>query len=147
MIMRCKIFLLFFLISLNITSQIEAVKTDEGSSNNQVTDIVIVFKMHFDIGYTNLAEGVLQKYSNEMLEETLKAIDETATLPKSEQFVWTTPAWPLKYILENCTPENKIRLEKAIREQRIIPMHCQLHIIQKGVIWKPLFEAFHLPPN
>ena len=87
----------------------------------QVTDIVVVFKMHVDIGYTNWAEGVLQIYSNEMLRETLKSIDETSSLPAADQFVWTIPAWPLKYMLENCPGELKAGLEKAIRDQRIVP--------------------------
>jgi hypothetical protein len=77
--------------------------------------------MHVDIGYTDWAQGVLQKYSNEMLEETLKSIDKTASLPGSEQFVWTIPGWPLKYMLDHCSPENKLRLEKAIKEERIVP--------------------------
>ncbi len=63
--------------------------------------------MHVDIGYTNWAEGVLQAYCNEMLNETLMAIEETSDLPEAEQFVWTIPAWPLKYMLENCSARKK----------------------------------------
>src|ERR1035437_4429211 len=77
------------------------------SNNQNVTDIIVVFKMQFDIGYTQWAEGVLQQYAGPMLTKTLQSIDETSSLPKSEQFVWTVPAWPLKYMLENCTPELK----------------------------------------
>ena len=85
-----------------------------------VKEVIVVFKMHFDIGYTQWAEGVLQQYSGPMLEKTLQAIDKTAHLPEAERFVWTVPAWPLKYMLENCSAELKPKLEKAIREQRII---------------------------
>ena len=106
---------------IKLSAQIEAPKTDEGTTNNKVNNIVVVFKMHVDIGYTNLAEGVLQKYCNQMLEETLKSIDKTSDLPKSEQFVWTIPSWPLKYMLENCSEEKRIKLEKAIKEERIVP--------------------------
>ncbi len=88
---------------------------------NQVTDIVVVFKMHVDIGYTNWAEGVLQSYCNDMLDETLRAIEKTSTLAAEEQFVWTIPAWPLKYMLENSTADNKERLAKAIKDRRIVP--------------------------
>ncbi len=90
-----KYFLLAMLIGsiTNLRAQIGAVKTDEGSAANQITDIVVVFKMHVDIGYTNWGEGVLQKYTNEMLTETLNSIDETSILPKAEQFVWTIPGW------------------------------------------------------
>lgn len=113
--------LLTFVAVWPVDAQIEAIQTAEGSANNQVTDIVVVFKMHVDVGYTNWAEGVLQQYCDHMLEETLRSIDETSNLPKSEQFVWTIPSWPLKYMLENCSDENKIRLEKAVQEERIIP--------------------------
>jgi hypothetical protein len=104
-----------------LQAQISATDAGKGSENKNVTDIVVAFKMHVDIGYTDWAEAVLQKYSGPMLEKTLRFIDETASLPKAEQFVWTIPAWPLQYMLDHCTPQNKVRLEKAIREQRIIP--------------------------
>jgi alpha-mannosidase len=94
---------------------------EKTTAKNHVTDIIVVFKMHFDIGYTQWAEGVLQQYSGPMLTKTLQSIDETASLPEAEQFVWTVPAWPLKYMLENSAPELKQRLEKAIKEERIIP--------------------------
>jgi len=105
-----------------LQAQISAVDAGKGTADNTVTDIVIVFQMHFDIGYTDWADGVLQKYSGPMLEKTLNFIDQTASLPKSEQFVWTLPAWPLQYMLDNCSPADKPRLEKAIKEQRIIPL-------------------------
>ena len=89
--------------------------------NSRVRDIVVVFKMHVDIGYTNWAEGVLQMYSNEMLRETLNSIKETSSLPEKEQFIWTLPAWPLKYMLEHCPGDLKAGLEQAIRDQRIVP--------------------------
>jgi hypothetical protein len=94
---------------------------DLDNSKSTVTDIVVVFKMHVDIGYTNWAEGVLQKYSGEMLEETLKSIEATSGLPKEEQFVWTIPGWPLKYMLENCPADKRMKLEQAIQEERIVP--------------------------
>jgi hypothetical protein len=113
--------ILAFLFHLNLNGQIEQNSTSQSPEANQVTDIVVVFKMHVDIGYTNWAEGVLQKYSHEMLEETLRSIEMTSSLPKSEQFVWTIPGWPLKYMLDHCSPENKIRLDKAIEDGRIVP--------------------------
>ena len=112
---------LIILIGLKLNAQIEEHKVAEGADNSQVTDIVVVFKMHVDIGYTDWAEGVLQKYSGSMLDETLKSIELTSALPKNEQFVWTIPGWPLKYMLENCTEEKKLRLGKAIKEGRIVP--------------------------
>ncbi|AOW10778.1 glycoside hydrolase family 38 C-terminal domain-containing protein [Flavobacterium gilvum] len=117
-----KITLILILI-LPVLSQAQIAATDagNGNANNTVTDIVVAFKMHVDVGYTDWAEGVLQKYSGPMLDKTLASIDQTASLPKNEQFVWTIPAWPLQYMLDNCSPENKPRLEKAIKDGRIVP--------------------------
>ena len=116
-----KRYILFLLLSAGLI-QAGAQKMENNSSdNNNITDIIVVFKMHFDIGYTQWAEGVLQQYVGPMLSKTLQSIDETASLPKAEQFVWTVPAWPLKFMIENCTPDLKLRLEKAVREERIIP--------------------------
>lgn len=112
---------LSFTSSLSLSAQIEAIKTDSGVSSSQVNDIIIVFKMHFDIGYTDWSEGVLQQYRGEMLNETLKSIQETSLLPISEQFKWTIPSWPLHYMLENASDENRIKLGKAIKKGHIIP--------------------------
>lgn len=113
--------ILLSLLPAFLQAQISAVATDNGTAANAVTDIVIAFKMHVDIGFTDRASGVLQRYSGPMLEKTLNFIDQTASLPKNEQFVWTIPAWPLQYMLDNCSPQNKLRLEKAIKEHRIVP--------------------------
>ncbi|MGJ7032461.1 glycoside hydrolase family 38 C-terminal domain-containing protein [Niabella hirudinis] len=112
---------LFFLMPLFVQAQIAAVDAGKGTAAGNVTDIVVAFKMHVDIGYTDWAESVLQKYAGPMLDKTLRSIDETAVLPKAEQFVWTIPAWPLQYMLDHCSPANKPRLEKAIKDKRIIP--------------------------
>lgn len=120
---RLKLYYLMasLVISSNLCGQIEAVKTVTVETNSQVTDIIIVFKMHFDIGYTDWPQGVLQQYRGEMLDQTLESIEKTSFLPKSEQFKWTIPSWPLKYMLEHSSAENKTKLEQAIEGGRIIP--------------------------
>jgi len=119
--MKNFLFFILILFTTNLNAQISAVEVSEGDKKSKVTDIVVVFKMHVDVGYTNWAEGVLQNYTEDMLDETLKSIDATSELPKSEQFVWTLPGWPLKYMLKNSSAERKARLEKAVKEQRIVP--------------------------
>ena len=93
-----------------------------------MTDIVVVFKMHVDVGYTDWAEGVLQKYCNEMLEETLRSIQATSNLPRSERFVWTLPAWPLKYMLGKLSRRPQIGARKGRQRRRIIPHVLPGHI-------------------
>lgn len=86
-----------------------------------VTDIWLVFKTHFDLGFTDLPENVFQRYRGEMMDGALTIIDENAKLPKEKRFTWTVPGWPLsEQILGPLqTPERKRRIEKAIKEGAI----------------------------
>jgi hypothetical protein len=66
-------------------------------ANRQVTltpplrEVVIVFKTHFDIGYTDLAVNVVQKYRTTMIDSALEVVDQNRDLPRAQQFVWTIP--------------------------------------------------------
>ena len=118
---RQKFLILFLIIIFCIGSsfaQIAAVPLKQGDSQVKVKDLIIVFKMHFDIGYTDLAESVLNRYNTSMIDETLSSVQATSTLPVNEQFVWTLPGWPMKYMLENSTPDRKKGLESALRDGR-----------------------------
>ncbi|MGN0229619.1 MAG: hypothetical protein ACI4BH_07405 [Muribaculaceae bacterium] len=112
---------LWLSISLPLSAQIEKIELQQNSANAQVEDIVIVFKMHFDIGYTDWAESVLQKYSTSMIDCTLESLQQTAALPESDRFVWTLPGWPMKYILDNASPAHKPIIEQALRSGRLAP--------------------------
>ena len=105
--------LIFSVISGNIFSQ-------ERKPNPKLEQIIFVFKTHFDIGYTDLAERIVQKYSTSMINETLKTLDESKTMPANEQFRWTIPGWPMKEILENRSGESKKVIDDAIRDGRFV---------------------------
>lgn len=100
------------------SGQIAAVQTSKNAGAGEVKDIIIVFKMHFDIGYTDWSEAILQKYSTTMMDQTLNSIRETSSLPEGEQFVWTVPGWPVKYILENSTPDVRQEVTDALQSGR-----------------------------
>ena len=68
----------------------------ETEATPKVTDVYIVVKSHFDLGFTDLPENVFRRYREEMMDGSLKIIEANRELPKQEQFVWTVPAWPLK---------------------------------------------------
>jgi hypothetical protein len=86
-------------------------------AKTKVTDVWVVFKTHFDIGYTDLLTNVLQRYRGEMMDNALALIEGNQNLPPDQRFVWTVPGWPLHHILGPLqTPERRVRIEKAIRE-------------------------------
>lgn len=90
-----------------------------GQGNNtesKVDEVIVVFKTHFDIGYTDWAANVSDKYANEMVEGALKIIDQSKELPEDEQFRWTVSGWPMKEMLTKSSPETRIKIEKAIKD-------------------------------
>ena len=62
----------------------------------QVEQVVIVFKTHFDIGYTDMASNVVQRYRTTMIDQALEVVDQNRDLPPEQQFVWTLPGWPMQ---------------------------------------------------
>lgn len=85
---------------------------------SKVTDVWIVVKSHFDLGFTDLAENVFQRYRAEMMDKALKVIDQNRNLPASRRFVWTVPGWPLEAQMlgPQQDPQRKLLIEKAVKE-------------------------------
>ena len=82
----------------------------------KIKNIIIVYKTHFDIGYSALASQVINLYRSSMMDQTLKVIDQYKALPKREQFVWTIPGWPMEQMLwPGQDPARKQQIEAAIR--------------------------------
>lgn len=83
----------------------------------KLENVVIVYKTHFDIGYTARACEVLHEYRTSMADRVLDAIDANNKLPKDRQFVWTVSGWPMKQMLwDGQPPSRRQKLEQAIRE-------------------------------
>ncbi len=85
--------------------------------NPKTDNVIVVFKTHFDIGYTDLAGSVVNKYQTSMIEGALKVIDKTRSLPGDEHFTWTLPAWPMQQILTGSSPEVKARVVEALKNK------------------------------
>ncbi len=86
-----------------------------------VREIVVVFKTHFDIGYTQLAREVVERYRTSMIDKALEVCEAAQGLPPEQRFVWTIPAWPMQQILWNGqTPERRKRIEKAVGEGLLV---------------------------
>ena len=93
------------------------------SASAEVREVIITFKTHFDIGYTDLAANVVQRYRTTMIDQALKVVDQNRSLPPEQQFVWTIPGWPMAKILEDWggqTPERKQHILDAFKDGRFV---------------------------
>ena len=83
-------------------------------------NVIIVYKTHFDIGYSATVQQVVHEYQTSMSDHLLDVIEKNSKQPKEKQFVWTLSGWPMKQILfEGQAPERKIKIEQAIRNENI----------------------------
>ncbi|NQU54133.1 MAG: hypothetical protein HQ522_16515 [Bacteroidetes bacterium] len=92
------------------------------AQKQQVTDVWVVFKTHFDLGFTDLPENVFNRYRVEMMEKSLDVIEKNAQQSPEKRFSWTVAGWPLQaQILGPLqTLDRKSRIEKAIKEGSLV---------------------------
>ena len=92
-----------------------------GFAAAHLDQVVVVFKTHFDIGYTDLASNVVQRYRTTMIDQALAVVDQNRDLPPAQQFVWTIPGWPMARILDDWpgqTPDRQRRVMDAFKQGR-----------------------------
>jgi hypothetical protein len=102
---------LIALFGLQLSAQSQQVDTS-------VKEIILVFKTHFDIGYTDFAEAVVQKYSTTMMQQALAIAEKNKSLPSEKQFVWTVSGWPMEQILQRSAPTIKSSVEQSLKNGR-----------------------------
>jgi len=112
-----RILILLLIAALTVVA-LPVFAEEETKEEAQVEEIILVFKTHFDIGYTKLASEVLENYRTGMIDNALDVVDASRWLPDDRKFVWTIPGWPLAKIVENQRAVRGNRLDRAIREGR-----------------------------
>ena len=96
--------------------------TQPASPWPNLEEVIVVSKTHFDIGYTDLASRVVDRYRTSMADQALKLVDQSAGLPPDQQFSWTLAGWPMAQMLwPGQTPERRERLLAAMRAGRLVP--------------------------
>ena len=105
--------------------------------NSNVEEIILVYKSHFDIGYTHLASETIHNYRTKTIERALDVVDKNKSLPAEQQFVWTIPGWPMKKILEDWdgqTDERRQRIKDAFKNGRFavhaLPFTMQTELME-----------------
>lgn len=88
----------------------------------RLEEVIVVSKTHFDIGYTDLASKVVDRYRTAMADQALRLVEESADLAADQQFSWTLAGWPMAQILwPGQTPERRSRFLEAMRAGRLVP--------------------------
>lgn len=94
----------------------------------------MLFKTHLDIGYTDSAKNVTDKYLNTFIPNAIKVGNEL--LNTETPFVWTTGSWLIWQALKNDTDGS---VEQAIKDG-IIRWHALPCTTHTELMSKKLFE-------
>ena len=114
---RCVLVGLFAFLHLGA-----AAWAQEKTSWPKLEEVIIVSKTHFDIGYTDLASKVVDRYRTTMADQALKLVDESRDLPLDQQFSWTLAGWPMAQVLwPGQTPLRRDRFLSAMHAGRLVP--------------------------
>jgi len=74
----------------------------------------MIFKTHLDIGFTDLAAKVLQRYRTQFIPQAMAVARAMRTAGTPERFVWTTGSWLVWDYLEQADRRGRRQMEEAI---------------------------------
>jgi hypothetical protein len=107
--------------------------------NTPIKAVHIVFKTHLDIGFTDTAKNVLDKYVDSFIPKAIELADQLAEGPIPERFIWTTGSWLIRYYLDHALPEDRAKMEEAIKKGHIV-WHGLPFTTHSELMDKQLFE-------
>jgi len=108
------------------------------SSDNDIKKVYVIFKTHLDIGFTDLAETITEKYMDEFIPSAIK-LGYQLKDNKDLSFKWTTGSWLIYHYLRTKKGDELNNLIKAI-EDGIINWHGLPFTTHTELMDKQLFE-------
>ncbi|MFO7616445.1 MAG: glycoside hydrolase family 38 C-terminal domain-containing protein [Bacteroidales bacterium] len=111
----------FLLAAMLLMVEIDASLAQE-RINPDLKEVIIVYKTHFDNGYTDFSESVLRKYSTTLIDGALKGLALPPVDQVGQPFNWTLSGYPILEILRR-NPGIEPVVGKAIREG-LISIHA-----------------------
>lgn len=82
--------------------------------------VFVVSKTHLDLGFTDYAENIRQKYLHSFIPDAI-SLAESVNTPDKKYFVWTTGSWLLKEMLNYTDSSQKEKLINALKNGNIAP--------------------------
>jgi hypothetical protein len=84
------------------------------ATHPDVRRVLVMFKTHLDVGYTDTETAVVDRYFNEHIPRAVSTAAELRERDRPERLVWTVPAWLLYKYLEQTKGPDLVRAEAAI---------------------------------
>jgi len=85
-----------------------------------IKTVHLVFKTHFDFGFTDFARAVTAQYVDVFIPQVLETAERLRRAGSTERMVWTTGAWLIYSYLEHAAARDRRRMEAAIEAGDIV---------------------------
>jgi hypothetical protein len=79
----------------------------------EVRRVLVMFKCHLDVGFTDTQAGVMRKYFDHYFPQAIQ-VATTLRQTGEDRYVWTTGSWLFYEYLEQATGEQRKRVEQAV---------------------------------
>lgn len=95
-------------------------------------EVITIFKTHLDVGFTDLAANVTEKYFSNFIENAVKTADYFREQDKGRRYCWTVGSWLIYEYLEQADRGQREFLDNAILRGDIVwhalpfTMHSEL---------------------
>ena len=80
--------------------------------------VILVFKTHFDNGFTRLSREILEDCRGPMMGEVETTCRATADMG-DQRYIWTMPAWPLQWIREQSEGPQAERIDALVQRGQL----------------------------
>src|SRR5579862_3374537 len=105
--------------------------------DGEVKRVLVMFKCHLDVGFTDTQAGVMRKYFDVYYP---RAIERAAQMRSAgrDRYVWTTGSWLLYEYLEQAGSDARRRMERAVHEGDIawhaLPFSWQSELLDRTMM-------------
>ena len=101
--------------------------------------ILVLFKTHLDVGYTDFSENVIRRYNEEYIPRAIRVGRQLKAMGVQEGFVWSTGSWLIDQYLRTQDEAHVQEMEEAIRDG-LIRWHGLPFTTHSEAMNKALFE-------
>lgn len=106
--------------------------------NKHIKKVHLLFKTHLDIGFTDYAGNVLDKYFNHFLPSALELAKNSRLKNNGNRFVWTTGSWLIYAYLERANSAQRKKMEQAIVANDVVwhglPFTLHTELMSKSML-------------
>ena len=106
--------------------------------DREISTVHVVFKTHLDLGFTDTAANVTDRYVHEYLPRAIALAEELERRGGAARFIWTTGSWLIHEALRLGSADERAALERAIRAGHVrwhgLPMTTHTELMDPGLV-------------